>query len=608
MKRLLTLALACLLLCGCGRTSISQDFTVAEPTLPASTEVSVPEQWGALQVYPLQQRKVQGMLAWGERLLLLSGYGSTTLTLLEGEMLVPAASTVLTFELEPRDPSLRICEEGLSFFDPIAGETLVLDQSLQVLRQIAAPGDLVGKPILSHDGRTLFYCTASDVRAWDLDTGIRRCVKEMAFDSQSLVNVLMEGTVLQCLVSDGNRQRTVFFSGENGQQLWEGPSGLTVSTLDTQYFASIPTGFLHSLVFGTGDSEPQTLVPRNISADGFFLPRQNALVAASSLGDSQVQLEYYDLNTGLCRSTLALTGYSYPKAVDTLDDLFVYVLAYDPAEDRNVVYRWDIRQSGEHSPQDNTSHSSPYHTAASPDLAGLAACQSLARRIGEAHGIEVLIWEDAVAAEPWDYDLEAEHLVPVLQRELALLEDRLSHYPEGFLADTASHFTGLKICLVRSITGTAESGSLNLATGLQFLEGTDAYVAIAVGGFSEQALYHELFHVIETRIYSESQAFDHWDDLNPAGFRYDYDYSANASRDSGVYLIQDQRAFIDTYSMSFPKEDRARIMEYAMLSGNETLFHSEIMQKKLKTLCGGLRDAYGLEEYEQPLLWEQYLE
>ena len=133
-------------------------------------------------------------------------------------------------------------------------------------------------------------------------------------------------------------------------------------------------------------------------------------------------------------------------------------------------------------------------------------------------------------------------------------------------------------------------------------------MAIALGVPSEQALYHELFHVIETRILSESKAFDQWNDLNPAGFCYDYDYTANAQRDSGVYLFEDHRFFVDTYSMSFPKEDRARIMEYAMLPGMEDLFHSEGMQKKLKTLCHGIRDAYNLETYEAPLLWEQYLE
>ena len=113
---------------------------------------------------------------------------------------------------------------------------------------------------------------------------------------------------------------------------------------------------------------------------------------------------------------------------------------------------------------------------------------------------------------------------------------------------------------------------------------------------------------METHILNESIAFDQWNALNPSGFEYDYDYQANAQRDAGVYLRGENKAFIDTYSMSFPKEDRARIMEYAMLPGNQELFRSEILQKKLLTLCQGIREAYGLKKSEEVFVWEQYLE
>ena len=60
--------------------------------------------------------------------------------------------------------------------------------------------------------------------------------------------------------------------------------------------------------------------------------------------------------------------------------------------------------------------------------------------------------------------------------------------------------------------------------------------------------------------------------------------------------------------MFSPSEDRARIMEYAMKPGNEEVFRSEYMQKKLKTLCTGIREAFGLKESSEQYLWEQYLE
>ena len=228
-------------------------------------------------------------------------------------------------------------------------------------------------------------------------------------------------------------------------------------------------------------------------------------------------------------------------------------------------------------------------------------------RIGEKYGIEVLIYKEAAAVEPYDYDLEYEHLVGVLNRELGLLEEHLANYPEGFLPKLASRFNGLKICIVRSLTGTAESGSLDSADGIQFLDNYNAYIARAAASNTEYALYHEMCHLIDTMVISESGAYDRWDQLNPKGFEYDYDYISNQYRDGSAYLGESNRSFIDTYSMSFPKEDRARIMEYAMTEGNAFYFQSTTMQSKLKLLCEGIREAFGLRKSPETFLWEQYL-
>ena len=59
--------------------------------------------------------------------------------------------------------------------------------------------------------------------------------------------------------------------------------------------------------------------------------------------------------------------------------------------------------------------------------------------------------------------------------------------------------------------------------------------------------------------------------------------------------------------MTYPKEDRARIMEYAMLSGQESYFQSAPMQAKLRTLCAGIRNAFVLETEPVIYRWEQYL-
>ena len=139
------------------------------------------------------------------------------------------------------------------------------------------------------------------------------------------------------------------------------------------------------------------------------------------------------------------------------------------------------------------------------------------------------------------------------------------------------------------------------------MDGYRACIALAADCNTEYALYHEMCHLIDTMVLNESSAYDRWEELNPKDFQYDYDYITNQSRDGSPYLQDINRSFIDTYSMSFPKEDRARIMEYAMTSGNESYFRSTVMQGKLKLLCEGIREAFGLKKSPETFLWEQYL-
>ncbi len=363
---------------------------------------------------------------------------------------------------------------------PAESEPAVFDYS-------ALPANLTGDPIPSPDGSTLFYCTTSQLRAWDLSSGLHRVVKEM--EGQVLTAVLLDGQVLQC-TAEGE---TFFLSAENGTLLHRGRGEYRVETDGSRYSAILPNDLT---VWGILEGEPMLLTAQRASVPYF----------------------QHDL-TSLERE---------------------------------------------------------------------------ARKLEEEYGITILLGEDA-AVHP---SITPEPLEPVLRQALTSLRQALAPYPPEVLRQTAAHFTRLSLCPVRSIGDGGE--------GL-FLQDGEAFLAIAPGSDLESALRHGLFHLMETHILSTSTGFDRWEELNPAGFQYDYDFAANAGRDSGVYLFGAQRAFADTYSMSYPREDRARIMESAMEAGNECLFLTPIMQSKLKTLCTAIREAFSLEE-EEPFLWEQYLE
>lgn len=606
MKRMLPLLLACLLLLGCGQGMPAEETDNVLPSASAPATDSFPpvteiqEESQGLQTYLLPLANAYSLKAWGSRLLLLSGDSTTTLTLLQTRDLAITASLTLDFYLDAHDPGLQLGMEHLSYYDPAAGQTVVLDETLKEISHIRAPEGLVGSPLLSSDRNTLYYCTATAIRSWNLETGIRRMVKALSYEYQALTGLHQNDSVVQCTIQNGGQIQSLFVDVDNGRLQKQVDGQVSLTTQDGSFYASFPTGGVQSMVFAESAGTAQLLLSEDPGAQGQFLPQLRGAVFVSTLPEAETTLTYCDLTSGARYEPAILGAARVPLAITGLEGS-VYLLSYRPDYGRSAVTRWEISVLT----ANGTARISPYSTE--PDTAALAQCQQTARKIGDKYGLQVLVWKDATAVQPWDYDLEPEYQVGVIQRELELLDARLSQYPQAILTATASHFTSLNLCLVRQLTGTAESGSLERVNGLQFFDDGSAYVVLAVGRYSDHELYHELFHVMETHILSQSAAFDRWEEQNPSGFSYDYSYRTNAQRDSGVYLSKGNRAFIDTYSMSYPSEDRARIMEYAMLPGNASLFQEPILQAKLATLCKGIRDAYGLKKSTETYHWEQYL-
>lgn len=613
MKKALCLILICLILCGCAPQA-TPETAVAASTLPATAMENAPMRLyvpehpleqsapGALRIYPLR-RKAHGILAMGDDLLALCGSGTTVLTLLTGDDMVVSATAELDFHLSADDPSLQIGADTLSYYDPVRRETVILSHGLKDVGRIAAPEGLIGSPVLSADRSTLFYCTVNAIRAWNLESGIRRCVKELSHEVQEIVGIHQDDSVLQCRIMRDGEEQTLFLAADTGRLLREVPGNVTLEMQDSAYYASVPDGPVRLQLFGQHEGETQLLSPGDVYADCFFLKNQRRIIAVSQR--KSPLFNCYDLDSGLRVAELSIDGEYEFVSVTARDEDSVFLLLKD-RDENGVLCQWDLCADASCT-GDNQRYVGPRYTEDSPDVAALARCQAEAARLGEKYGIQVLVWEDPLRVAPWDYEFEPEYLAPVLSQELSALDQRLSYYPPEILAGIKEHFSDLTICLVRKIQGSPQSGSLETATGVQFCHDGHAYITIAAGRYAERALYHELYHVMETRLLTDSTAFDRWDALNPKGFTYDLDYTANRNRQAEQYLQPANRSFVDIYSMSYPKEDRARIMETAMCGGNEDLFRSSTMQGKLRCLSQAIREAYGLKKSTEVFRWEQYL-
>ena len=347
------LILLCLLLAGCSGKGEETTFPTQTEAVPV--EAAPPDglhdpndplevRYGdALRAYPLSIPGVAGLKAMGSDLLVFSDTQvSTVITRLSGEELYIAATVRLEFGLSPDDPSLQVTESGLSYFDPVNRQTVVLDASLREITHVPAPEDLEGTPLLSRDRETLYYCTKAGIRAWNLETGIRRVIKEAGFAQQSVTGLHLNDTVLQCRAADseGNAS-TLLLSTENGRILYEGTQELTMQSQGDSYFLSFPSGCTRALLFGqAGEESPLALTPAELSGEDFFLETFADAVTASVASDTEIKLDYYDLETGRrrCSATLPFSG--LPLTVEETADGWVYFLLSNN-DGRPTVYRWD---------------------------------------------------------------------------------------------------------------------------------------------------------------------------------------------------------------------------------------------------------------------------
>ncbi len=609
MKRpLISLLLAALLLTGCAAHNplpAPKDATLTVSTMPSDIP-SEParclesRESGPLRIYETE-KEVLGLLPMGQNLILFSGTDTTTLSLLDPGTGTIAAQHEPGFLLMPENSTLQQLDGGISYFSSTTMETVMLDQSLRQIRRIPAPTELAGFPLLSANGQTLFYCTATAIRALDLSSGISRILKEANYPVQGLSGLLLEDSVLQISITDNDGQwKTLFLSSETGQLLKECDGNVLPKTSGQHYFLETPEA-PWTILCGSAENTPYVFQPHSMDLGCFYLSASHQAVALYHSDRSCTVLDLYDLQSSQRHAELIMEDARIPRNLCQTDDGTVWFLCYDDTS----LYSWDPRQSAV---ADSGFYGSTYYTRSNPDYDGLARCTLYAQELSTKYGINILIYKDATATEPWDYHLEYEYRADLLQRELESLDLYLSHFPAGFLQTLAEKFTALNICLVRSAEGSPESGSLEAVNGIQFLIDFDAYIVLSTSHDIQYALYHELSHLMETVVLTESSAYDRWDLLNPEGFQYDNDYTRNQERDGSPWMKAGAEYFIDSYAMSYAKEDRARLFEYAMTPGHEDLFASPNLQRKLQQMCLALRDAFGLEKSQETFLWEQYLQ
>lgn len=615
MRKWLFLLLAALLLTGCSE----QAPPPTEPsTVPTGTQAPTwPESSGlytpgseleimterAVKLCPLEEGTYGGLMRLGDDLVLIREGSRTQLMLLTGGDLKVSVTQGIYATLTKETGWLQVGKNGAAYFDEADKALVFLNATLQETSRLRLPENLMGGAYLTPDMAGVYYCTDTGVQVMDLNTGTSRCLREHTGSYHAVTGVLMDGKVLRyrSRLEDGSYM-TQILSCQTGQTLWTGEYLNDLEFAGEHYLLQMKSRAIRELVFGNDKESPRNLWTDTQDDAAVMLTEAGIVTVQENQQESTLTL--YDLDSGKKTAAVVLPGIGKIRDVCAGNDGSVWILGENVTLGEPVICGWNPQMT---QVADETVYAQPHYTVAQQDAQGLEACKAAASALAKQYGVDILIAGDAASLVLGGYGFDCEYLCQAYDRYLPELQQALSMIPQELYEAAAGKTKSrtIHIGLVRGITGAEKYGTLPQVGGVQFWKDKEMYVLLAVDDDLVQNFCNQMYHALETRLLSASDALYDWDKLNPEGFQYDNDYIANANRDGSPYLQEGQQAFIDTFSMSFLKEDRARIFEYACLPGNEQLFQSEILQAKLKMLCAGIREAYRLRG--DTYIWEQYL-
>ncbi|MBE5929123.1 MAG: hypothetical protein E7267_07150 [Lachnospiraceae bacterium] len=240
-----------------------------------------------------------------------------------------------------------------------------------------------------------------------------------------------------------------------------------------------------------------------------------------------------------------------------------------------------------------------------------------AKELGNKYGITVLVAEQIDN----DYsDYKAKKMLDENQVNIALdvLDEQLRIYPYGFLGQLAyGSVRETEIHLAGKLKNLSQpKGNVNGFTSYSGFFQTRNGKAIIVLDVNEgenlaQYLHHELFHLINEKLSFDAQirsdalySEEKWMSLNPEGF----EYAENTFElPDELYNEEYDLWFIDMYARTFSKEDRATIMQCAMLGDYNMFVAAPHRQAKLKYLNRCIRDAFDTNGWPKQTVWEKTL-
>ena len=546
----------------------------------------------------------ENLLVWGAG---ESGFQVTLISLQTGKVL--KEKNFAGMEL----PNAQVCGDKVAVIDWGAGQVVLLDKNLESIGEYTTDTSYCG--IYLNEAASHIYCfTQQGIKVIEIATGKVSMLLEEATmlfasekcgftvsitytDKQTQMN---ENAVVD--LSNGTVEKIPYeesFSNvEYSENIW---LGKVLGREDTYYL-------------GKAD-RPKSFVPAGKYPLVTMIADPLRLMVTTYDSEGRTTLSMYSLDGKFLSQTKLsedIHSVMYEPVWSKADGGYFLVAIDQTGKDRLLFWDMSVPTVGE-----DFTLKTEYEENASANSKVSKKLLERAASIESRYGIKILLG-DQTEDSYGDYYMAHEMGESYISEGLDALESALAKYPDGFMKQL---LYGEQRRMEFHLTGAFAlkeypEGKINGFTyyiGLaQEAEGENRVIVdITMAGSIEQTLHHEIMHIIDNKLrfdanvrkdalYSEED----WNALNPSEFSYVED---KFHLPESIYRDGYESYFIDIYSRTAAKEDRARIFEYAMIDADWAFSNSTGRYEKLEYLCACIRDTFDTKGWPAKTVWEKTL-
>lgn len=529
--------------------------------------------------------------------------------------------------------SVTICKDGrIVICNQQNYELYFFDDMLNEAKRVALGGINTDSVVVDGDGKYAYWLDFSDggIYSRRLDSE----ETEILFDG--VIDVVSEyGHVTGIL---GDSEWLVFFRSDNesgesvcevrnivtGESVYNSRRNLmSIQSMGERYLLRVMRDNLIEIVVGNGDAAPKVFTFKEYDEyeNAYVSLRENHIVSASVENNEKekfckICLKQYTISSGIRNAETEfdlqydMTGY-YVNNVASIKNGVVLVLMGDTSR----ILMWDVCEESSRSDV-SVNYLRDMPDSENHDEAELSRIRDMADEIEAENGVEIYFGDD-IKGCPWDiYNYEVCNNTILIELAMGMLKENLEKYPDGMLEQLDNDYGSVLNIYLSGRILPVDDTAISTVVGLENTIDGNTFMVLDITSMPgyERTIHHEIFHAIEGHLLMTDSYFDYdtWYSYNPDGFSYDFDYVVNEENIDYDYTdidTENEVYFVDIYSKSFPHEDRARIMEHAMVEDEHYsgLFENAPLRNKLGYICSQIRGGFDTEGWPQTTVWEQWV-